>query len=65
MKKKPEQPTFEEQLLRLEEIVQHLDVGDVPLAEMLTLYEEGMTLTQQCSQFLSETEQKVTTIQTS
>jgi exodeoxyribonuclease VII small subunit len=65
MKKKQPAPeaSFEDKLFRLEEIVQTLDAGDAPLDAMLALYEEGMTLTKECSEFLSAAEQKVTVLQ--
>jgi len=61
--KKQASATFEEQLARLEEIVQVLDAGTVPLDEMLTLYAEGMELTKRCTAALNEAEHKVTILQ--
>jgi exodeoxyribonuclease VII small subunit len=55
--------SFEEQLARLDDIVQALDAGTEPLASMLALYEEGMMLAKECSTFLSAAEQRVTVIQ--
>jgi exodeoxyribonuclease VII small subunit len=71
VKKKPSEaasaldstPSFEQQLARLDSIVQTLDTGNAPLNEMLALYEEGMMLAKQCSAFLSIAEQKILTIQ--
>jgi exodeoxyribonuclease VII small subunit len=63
MKNKHASATFEEQLARLEEIVQVLDAGTVPLDEMLTLYAEGMELTKRCTTALNEAEHKVTILQ--
>lgn len=50
-----EQP-FEEQMARLEEIVQTLEEGDVPLEESLRLFEEGIRLAASCNKQLSEIE---------
>ena len=50
---------FEESLTRLEEIVRHLEKGDLPLNDSLTLYEEGTGLIAACSKLLDEAEQKV------
>ena len=50
---------FEESLSRLEEIVRHLEKGDLPLNDSLTLYEEGTGLIAACSKLLDEAEQKV------
>ena len=33
---------FEEAMLKLEEIVQKLETGDVPLEDAITLYKKGM-----------------------
>ncbi|PZO39616.1 MAG: exodeoxyribonuclease VII small subunit [Pseudanabaena frigida] len=55
--------SFEEQLQRLEEIVEILDDGEAALDEMLALYEEGMKRSQYCREYLEKAEQKVTLIQ--
>ncbi|MCI8477303.1 MAG: exodeoxyribonuclease VII small subunit [Oscillospiraceae bacterium] len=52
--------TFEQAMGRLEEIVQHLERGDVPLEESISLFEEGTALMKQCNTLLSKAEQKVT-----
>lgn len=49
-------PTFEESLRRLEEIVNQLEQGDVPLEDSLRLYEEGIGLSRICTQRLSQAE---------
>ena len=51
--------SFEESLSRLDEIVRHLEKGDLPLSESLALYEEGTALIAACSKMLDEAEQKV------
>jgi exodeoxyribonuclease VII small subunit len=50
---------FETALQRLEEIVKKLDSGDLPLASLLEIYEEGMTLSRFCHSKLEEAERKV------
>jgi exodeoxyribonuclease VII small subunit len=52
-------PKFEECLQRLEKIVQELEKGDVPLEKSLTLFEEGMQLSNSCRKELEEAEGKV------
>ena len=52
-------PSFEQQLERLEQIVEVLDRGDAPLDELLKLYEEGMALTQTCRLYLETAQQKI------
>jgi len=51
--------SFEQSLTRLEEIVRHLEKGDMPLSESLSLYEEGTALLASCSKMLDDAEQKV------
>ena len=51
--------SFEESLNRLDEIVRHLEKGDLPLSESLALFEEGTALMSSCSKMLDEAEQKV------
>lgn len=50
---------FEQSLARLEEIVRHLEKGDLPLNESLCLFEEGTGLLASCGKMLDEAEQKV------
>ncbi len=61
--KSKENPTFEEALKRLEEIVDTLEAGSVPLDESIKLYEEGMTLAKSCMTQLSEAKLKLKKIQ--
>lgn len=50
---------FEQSMARLEEIVHHLESGDMPLNDTLALFEEGTGLISRCSKMLDEAEQKV------
>ncbi len=50
--------SFEQQLLRLEEIVKRLEKGDASLEESLKLFEEGTALVRGCTKQLDEAEQK-------
>ena len=52
-------PSFEQALGRLDEIVRHLEKGDLPLSESMTLFEEGTGLLNLCGKLLDEAEQKV------
>ncbi len=54
-----EKMSFEQGLARLDEIVRHLEKGDLPLSESLALFEEGTGLLNVCNQMLEEAEQKV------
>ena len=51
--------TFEESMSRLDEIVRHLEKGDLPLNDSLQLFEEGTKLIRSCSDMLDQAEQKV------
>lgn len=51
---------FEDAMKRLEEIVQSLEEGDVPLEDALRVFEEGMGLVKFCSNKLEEAQRKVT-----
>lgn len=50
---------FENKLKRLEEIVKKMEQGDLELDESLKLFEEGVKLTKECQDHLSQAEQKV------
>jgi exodeoxyribonuclease VII small subunit len=50
---------FETALARLEEIVQGLEQGDLPLEQSLKLFEEGIKLSRICNARLEEAERKV------
>ncbi len=51
--------SFEQMLARLDEIVRHLEKGDLPLSESLSLFEEGTALLASAGKMLDEAEQKV------
>ena len=59
MAMKKQQLSFEQSMARLDEIVKHLEKGDLPLNDSLSLYEEGTALVTACSKMLDEAEQKV------
>ena len=50
---------FESALKRLEEIVNTLESGDLPLSSLLEIYEEGVRLERFCQTKLDEAERKV------
>ena len=51
--------TFEENIARLEEIVALLEKGEAPLADSLSLFEEGTRLVSACGKLLDQAELKV------
>ena len=60
---KKKEPTFEENITRLEEIVSLLERGDSQLADSLTLFEECTKLVGKCSAMLEQAEQQVVKLQ--
>ncbi len=52
--------TFEDSLAQLEQIVQELESGSLPLENALKKFEDGMKLSQFCEQKLDEIQKKVT-----
>jgi exodeoxyribonuclease VII small subunit len=54
-----ETPSFETSLARLEEIVERLDDGNLPLEESLALFKEGTKLARICRNLLAEAEVQV------
>jgi exodeoxyribonuclease VII small subunit len=50
---------FEKKLSRLEEIVNHMEKGDLALEDSLKLFEEGVKLSRECHQKLNDAESKV------
>lgn len=50
---------FEKSLKELEELVEHLEKGDIPLEDSLKFFERGIQLTRACQKALKEAEQKV------
>ena len=50
---------FEEDLKKLQKIVEELSSGKITLGESLKKYEEGVRLAQSCSQTLSAAQRKV------
>jgi exodeoxyribonuclease VII small subunit len=57
--KKTDEPTFERALQQLEEIVQKLEKGELPLEESLALYEDGIRLSRLCHGKLEEAEGRI------
>jgi exodeoxyribonuclease VII small subunit len=52
-------PDFEAAMRDLEQLVERLEQGDLPLEESLAAFERGILLTRACQTALKEAEQKV------
>ncbi|WP_193161715.1 exodeoxyribonuclease VII small subunit [Microbulbifer hainanensis] len=59
MAAKKQSATFEQALEELEQLVDRLEAGDLPLEEALADFERGVKLTRECQQKLASAEQKV------
>lgn len=51
--------TFEESMIRLEQIVRAMERGDVALEESLKLFQEGTQLVQSCSKLLDDAQLQI------
>lgn len=60
----PKNPSFEENMQRLEQIVRAMERGDVALEESLKLFQEGTALVRSCGKLLDEAELQVKKIMT-
>lgn len=59
MDTKEPQPSFEVALEKLETIVEAMESGDVPLADLLAKFEEGTRLLKICESRLKDAELKI------
>ena len=57
-----QQPSFEEALKSLEEVVHKLESGNVPLDESIALYERGQTLRALCQTRLDAAQARIEAI---
>ncbi|OIJ16027.1 exodeoxyribonuclease VII small subunit [Anaerobacillus arseniciselenatis] len=51
--------TFEEAMEKLEEVVEKLELGDVPLEEAISMFQEGMLLSKLCHDKLKTVENQM------
>jgi len=59
MPKKNDTLTFEDALERLESILESMESGNTPLADLVAKFEEGSTLLKVCQEKLKEAELKI------
>jgi len=52
--------TFEQAMNQLEQIVQDLESGDMPLEKAIKKFEEGIELSRYCTEKLDESEKRIT-----
>ncbi len=56
---KLEELSFDVAIRRLEEVVEKLEQGDIPLEESIALFQEGMQLARLCHQKLADVGHKI------
>lgn len=62
MKKSKEishEKSFEDYMLRLQEIVSKLQAGDLPLNESLSIYKEGLECSRFCREYLEKAKKEI------
>jgi len=59
MEKKTKNLSFEENIRKLEEIVEKLESGDIDLEKSVELYEQGMVLKNNCEEKLKKVELQI------
>ena len=59
VKEPSKEPDFEQALAELEQLVERLERGDLPLDEALKTFERGVALTRHCQTSLKAAQQKV------
>jgi exodeoxyribonuclease VII small subunit len=59
MPAKNTEPTFEESVERLETLIEAMESGDTPLADLVAKFEEGSKLLKHCQAQLKEAELKI------
>ena len=65
MTAKRDSTSFEELYRRLEETVEKLERGGLPLEQSIALYEEGMQLAKRCQEILDKAELRITKLRDS
>ncbi len=56
------EPSFEQALERLEQIVDRLEAGELPLEGALAAFEEGVSLSRRCAAELEAAERRIETL---
>jgi exodeoxyribonuclease VII small subunit len=58
-----DEPTYETLYTRLQTIIARIEAGELPLAEALALYEEGVTVAATCQRLLDTAELRIQELQ--
>ena len=62
MTEKYHELSFEAAMEKLEEIVEKLETGDIPLEQAIEYYQEGMKLSKLCSEKINNVQEKMVKI---
>lgn len=54
---------FEKSLSRIEEIIEEIEIGEIPLDKSVELYKEAMELSVFCAQSLQAAEERIVVLQ--
>lgn len=52
-------PRFEEAFSRLEQVIEEMERGELPLEDLLARFEEGVKLVRTCRQFLKQAQTRI------
>ncbi|MCL1843214.1 MAG: exodeoxyribonuclease VII small subunit [Defluviitaleaceae bacterium] len=63
MPAKKKQPSFEENLERLADIVSQAESGETPLEQAIALYKEGLAIADICTKTLTHYEEEILCLQ--
>ncbi len=61
--RKKEEPSFEERLARLQEIIALLEKGNIPLQDSLNLYKEGLEHSKLCQELIDSAQHEISILQ--
>ncbi|MCP3025731.1 exodeoxyribonuclease VII small subunit [Halobacillus sp. A5] len=59
MSKEQQEQSFEQAMSQLEELVEKLETGEVPLEKAIQYYQEGMNLSKICNEKLNKVEKQM------
>jgi exodeoxyribonuclease VII small subunit len=55
--------SFEESFVQMQTIISQLENGDIPLAEAITTFEQGMRLAQHCNTLLDQAQLQIQSLE--
>jgi len=64
VKKGKQEPTFEEELTRLEALAEQMETGDLPLDQLMDTYEEGTRIAKALQERLEQAKARLSEVKT-